>query len=147
VLGDDVFVAADSWLQAVDFGVEAGPAIFIGDRCAFAGHVAVTAALEVRFGEAVLVARNVYVSDHGHAYRDRRRAVLDQGIDSVAPVVIGDGAWLGQNSVICPGVTIGAGAVVAANSVVKDDVPDHCVAAGAPARVVRSFGPAAAAAR
>jgi acetyltransferase-like isoleucine patch superfamily enzyme len=52
-------------------------------------------------------------------------------------VNIEDGSWLGQNVVVLPGVTIGAGAVVAANSVVREDVPPGSVAAGAPARVVR----------
>jgi acetyltransferase-like isoleucine patch superfamily enzyme len=53
------------------------------------------------------------------------------------PVLIKRGAWLGQNVVVCPGVTIGRGAVVGANSVVNQDLPDHCVAAGAPARVLK----------
>jgi acetyltransferase-like isoleucine patch superfamily enzyme len=88
-----------------------------------------------------LLARNVYVSDHVHAFRDLERAVLEQGVDRVEPVEIGDGAWLGQNVVVCPGVSIGRGAVIGANSVVREDVPDYAVAVGAPARVVRYFGP------
>jgi acetyltransferase-like isoleucine patch superfamily enzyme len=71
-----------------------------------------------------------------HAFDDRTRAILDQGITRVAPVEIGDGAWLGQNVVIGPGVRVGRGAVVGANSVVLHDVPDFEVAVGAPARVV-----------
>jgi acetyltransferase-like isoleucine patch superfamily enzyme len=63
--------------------------------------------------------------------------IIDQGIDRVAPVVIEDGAWLGENVVVCPGVTIGRGAVVGANSVVLHDVPARSVAVGAPARVRR----------
>jgi acetyltransferase-like isoleucine patch superfamily enzyme len=85
----------------------------------------------------VLLARGVYVSDHSHAFEDRSLPVLDQGVDRVAPVEIGDGAWLGENVVVCPGVSIGAGAVIGANSVVTRDVPSHAVAVGAPARVVR----------
>ena len=53
--------------------------------------------------------------------------------------MIGDGAWLGQNVVVCPGVTIGRGAVIGANAVVLDDVPDYAVAVGVPASVVRRF--------
>ena len=73
-----------------------------------------------------------------HAFDDRTRAVLDQGITRVGPVEIGDGAWLGQNVVVGPGVRVGKGAVVGANSVVLEDVPDFEVAVGAPARVVVS---------
>ena len=65
--------------------------------------------------------------------------MLAQGVTRVAPVEIGDGAWLGENVVIGPGVRIGRGAVVGANAVVLQSVPDHAVAVGAPARVVRRF--------
>ena len=85
------------------------------------------------------MARNVYVADHMHAFEDGSRGVLDQGINRVAPVEIADGAWLGQNVVVGPGVRIGHGAVIGANAVVLEDVPDFTVAVGAPARVVRSF--------
>jgi acetyltransferase-like isoleucine patch superfamily enzyme len=85
------------------------------------------------------VARGVYVSDHIHAYEDPARAVLEQGIDRVAPVEICDGAWLGENVVVGPGVRIGRGAVIGGNAVVLDDVPDHALAVGVPARVVRRF--------
>ena len=74
-----------------------------------------------------------------HAYDDPKRPVLAQGITRVLPVEIGDGAWLGENVVVGPGVRIGRGAVIGANSVVLEDIPDHAVAVGAPARVVRRF--------
>jgi maltose O-acetyltransferase len=61
------------------------------------------------------------------------------GYTSVAPVVIGDGAYIGAFSIILPGVTIGKRAVVGAGSVVRSDIPAGVVAAGAPARVL---GPA-----
>lgn len=144
-LGDGVFIGAGSWLQTLgDSGMTAeGPRVSIGSRCSFAGACTVSAASSIELGEAVLLARGVYISDHSHAYRDRTRPVIEQGIDEVASVRIGDGAWLGQNVVVTPGVTIGAGAVVGANSVVLSDVPDFSVAVGAPARVVgRSDAPA-----
>jgi acetyltransferase-like isoleucine patch superfamily enzyme len=77
------------------------------------------------------------VADHAHAFEDPTTAVLDQGITKVAPVVIDDGAWLGENVFVGPGVRIGRGAVVGANAVVLRDVPDHGVAVGVPARVIR----------
>jgi acetyltransferase-like isoleucine patch superfamily enzyme len=79
------------------------------------------------------------VADHAHAFADTRRAVLDQGVTKVAPVLIDDGAWLGENVFVGPGVRIGRGAVVGANAVVLQDVPDHAIAVGVPARVIRSF--------
>ena len=59
------------------------------------------------------------------------------------PVIIGDHCWLGMNSVILPGVTLGAHTIVAAGSVVTRSFPDGlCVLAGAPARLVKSLSPA-----
>ena len=135
-IGEDVYVAAGSWLQTL-----AGPGhsgeLVIGDGTSIAGSCVLSAASSVRLGRKVLLARNVYVSDHIHAYDDTQRAVLDQGLARLEPVEIRDGAWLGQNVVVCPGVTIGEGAVVGANSVVLEDVPAHSLAVGAPATVVR----------
>ena len=88
------------------------------------------------------MARGVYIGDHRHAFDDPARAVMDQGLAGVAAVRVGDGAWLGENAVVCPGVTIGAGAVVGANSVVTRDVAPATVVAGSPARVLRELVPA-----
>lgn len=138
-IGDDVFVGGGSWLQVLPSEEAAGVALSIGDGTSIAGNCVLSAASSVRLGRRVLVARGVYVSDHIHAYDDPTRAVLDQGVARVEPVEICDGAWLGQNVVVCPGTRVGRGAVVGANSVVLEDVPDYAVAVGAPARVVRSF--------
>ena len=137
-IGDDVFVGAGSWLQTLDGPGHAG-VLEIGGGSSIAGQCVLSAACSVRLGRKVLFARNVYISDHIHSYDDTTRAVLDQGIARLEPVEIRDGAWLGQNVVVCPGVTIGRGAVVGANAVVLEDVPDHCLAVGAPATVVRRF--------
>jgi acetyltransferase-like isoleucine patch superfamily enzyme len=141
-VGDGVFVGAGSWLQVLD-GPDTGVAIEIGDGTSIAGSCVLSAAVSVRLGRNVLFARNVYVADHGHRFDDLSRPVIAQGIDKIGAVTIEDGAWLGQNVVVCPGVRIGAGAVVGANSVVLDDVPARSVAVGAPARVVRTLDPVA----
>lgn len=137
-IGSDVFVGAGSWLQVLSGDAE-GVAIAIGDGTSIVGSCVLSAARSIRVGRRVLMARNVYIADHMHAFADTGTAVLDQGVDRVAPVEIGDGAWLGQNVVVGPGVRIGRGAVVGANSVALSDVPDFAVAVGAPARVVRTL--------
>lgn len=134
-LGSDVYVGAGSWLQVLGQGN--GIAIEIGDGTSIAGSCVISAAVSVTLGTKVLLARNVYIADHSHGFNAPGAAILDQGIDRLAPVLIGDGAWLGQNVVVGPGVTIGAGAVIGANAVVLEDVPERAVAVGAPARIVR----------
>jgi acetyltransferase-like isoleucine patch superfamily enzyme len=137
-IGSGVFVGSGSWLQVLA-GVDEGIALTIGDRTSIAGQCVVSVAARVELGSDVLLARNVYIADHSHRIDDLEVPIGRQGIADVSPVTICDGAWLGQNVVVCPGVRIGHGAVVGANSVVKHDIPDHAVAVGAPARVVREL--------
>lgn len=137
-VGDDVFIGAGSWLQVL--GDPDGPvAISIGSGTSISGTCVLSAAERITLGNSVLIARNVYIADHMHTYDRPGVPVLAQGITRIAPVEIGEGAWLGQNVVVGPGVRIGPGAVIGANSVVLSDVPAYCVAVGAPARIVRSF--------
>lgn len=115
------------------------PLIKIGNQCSIAGACTITAAQSVTIESKVLMARNVYISDHTHAHDSRKVPILDQGIAGIKPVRICEGAWLGQGVVVCPGVTIGRNSVIGANSVVRHDVPDFCVAVGVPARVIRQI--------
>jgi lipopolysaccharide O-acetyltransferase len=137
-IGADVFIGAGSWLEVVDQPrTSEGPVLSIGDGTSIAGTCVLSAACSIRLGRRVLLARNVYIADHSHAFEDPRRAVLDQGITRKEAVEVCDGAWLGENVFVGPGVRIGVGSVVGANAVVLNDVPDHAVAVGVPARVVR----------
>jgi acetyltransferase-like isoleucine patch superfamily enzyme len=138
-IGSGVFIGSGCWLQVLEHDLQHRPAIVIGDGTSIAGNCVISAARSIRLGRKVLLARNVYISDHSHGFEDRTQAILDQGVTRVAPVEIGDGAWLGQNVVVFPGVRIGQGAVVGANAVVRDDVPDYSVAAGVPATVIRTL--------
>jgi lipopolysaccharide O-acetyltransferase len=137
-VGEGVFIGANSWLQVLKPSSSAATLVIdIQDGVSFAGFCTISAALSVVIESDVLVARNVYISDHIHSFADRTNPIQKQGISHIAPVRICRGAWLGQGVVVCPGVTIGRGAVIGANSVVRHDVPDFSVAAGVPARVIR----------
>ena len=138
-IGDRVFIGAGSWLQTLPDGENNSVAVSIGKGTSVAGACVISAVRSVRLEENVLLARNVYISDHMHKYTDTEIPVMAQGVEKIKPVLIKRGAWLGQNVVVCPGVTIGAGAVIGANSVVIQDVPDFSVAVGAPARVVKTI--------
>lgn len=138
-IGDGVFVGADSWIQTLPDGDNRSIALVIADGTSIAASCVISAMRSVVLEQNVLLARNVYISDHSHKYDDPKIPILEQGQDKIRPVRVRRGAWLGQNVVIMPGVTIGVGAVVGANSVVRIDVPDHCIAVGAPARVVKAI--------
>lgn len=139
-VGSGIYVGAGAWFQTLQDGDGGHGSIAIGDGTSMAGNCTLSSARAIRIGREVSFARGVYVADHAHAYDDCSLPVLAQGLTNIAEVEIGDGAWLGQNVVVLPGVRIGRGAVVSANSVVAGNVPDHTVVAGTPARIVRSFG-------
>lgn len=114
-----------------------GARLTIGDDCGLSGTV-VCAAQSVTIGRRCLFGADVMVTDtdfHPMMPEGRRRAPLAQA--SRAPVVIEDDVFVGARSIILKGVTIGAGAVVGAGSVVTSDIPPRSVAAGVPARVIR----------
>jgi acetyltransferase-like isoleucine patch superfamily enzyme len=137
-IGAEVFLGANCWLQTLPRNART-PRLAIGKGTRISGDCVLSAAEEIVIEPEVLMARNVYIADHRHAFTDRNKAVLKQGIEGIAPVRVKQGAWLGQNVVVLPGVTIGRGSVIGANSVVRADVPDWSVAVGAPAHVVRRF--------
>ncbi|MCA1657588.1 MAG: acyltransferase [Actinobacteria bacterium] len=100
----------------------------------------------VDIGDHCLLAWNVVVMDSYRMSADprRRRQQLllgaEEGGDGyLRPVSIADNVWIGMDACILPGVHVGEGSVVAARAVVVDDVPPYTVAAGNPARVVRSL--------
>ena len=138
-VGDRVFVGEGSWLQTLLDGDNKSVAVSIGSGTSIAGGCVLSAVRSVRLEENVLLARNVYISDHIHKYTRTDGPIMHQGLDKIEPVLIRRGAWLGQNVVVCPGVTIGQNSVVGANSVVVQDIPDFSVAVGAPARVVKTI--------
>lgn len=92
----------------------------------------------VKIGHNVMLAQNIVVSGLNHGYEDvslppsRQKEIRKQ-------IIISDDVWIGANSVITAGVTIGKHVVIGAGSVVTKDVPDFCVAVGNPARVVKKY--------
>jgi maltose O-acetyltransferase len=92
----------------------------------------------ITIGNRVSIAPRVTLvtSSHPNSSRIRSFAPLSEG-----PIVIEDDAWLGAGCVVLPGVRIGRGAVVGANSVVVQDVPPLHIVAGQPARAVRELQP------
>ena len=137
-IGDGVFVGSQSWIQGgVDGYTDPGAHVLtIGDRVSITGSTVISAAMRVTIGAGVLIGQGTHIADHTHA-TGGSTPVRDQGITKPSQVNIGEGAWLGQNVVVLPGVSIGPGAVIGANSIVNRDVPAFTLAVGAPIRLVR----------
>lgn len=107
--------------------------VTIGDRCLIGRYSSIAGHLEVVIEDDVYFGPNVFVTDQNHAVADPHRPIGHQS-QPEEPVRIGAGSWLGTNVVVLPGVTIGRQVAVGANSVVTHDLPDGCVAVGAPAK-------------
>jgi acetyltransferase-like isoleucine patch superfamily enzyme len=92
----------------------------------------------VEIGEHCMLANGCFVSDAAHRYDDPDKPVPWQGFTSKGPTRIGANCWLGAHVVITSGVSVGERCVIGAGSVVTQDIPPFSIAAGAPARVLRS---------
>ncbi len=91
---------------------------------------------KVTIGSDTWIAPNAYIVPTTHAYKRRDITITQQGTYG-GDINIGEDCWIGINVVISPGVTIGKGAVIGANSVVTKDIPEYAIAVGAPAKVIR----------
>ena len=90
----------------------------------------------VKIGDEVLIADRVYISDSTHNSKDLEKSIISQGTSFKAAVVIENGAWIGINACILPGVNIGENAIIGANSVVVKDVEKNSIVSGVPAKKI-----------
>jgi acetyltransferase-like isoleucine patch superfamily enzyme len=118
----------------------AGKELSIGHGSEIGQRSRISITNRCRIGNDVLFSPNVYITDRDHEYRNIDIPVIRQGIrDTNAEVEIGDGSYIGINSVIVGNVTIGKHCVIGANSVVTKSIPDYCVAVGSPAKVIKRY--------
>jgi acetyltransferase-like isoleucine patch superfamily enzyme len=116
------------------------PEITIGNNCSFGEYNHITSTNKIIIGDNLLTGRWVTITDNSHGetdYDTLQQPPLMRLVTSKGPVIIGKGVWIGDKATILPGVTIGDGAVIAANSVVTKDVPAYSVVAGNPAKVIK----------
>ena len=122
---------------AVIEALEPTGTVRIEDGAYIGNFLRLTAVGEVVIGPEAMLSDRVYVSDTNHLYEDVTVPIKRQGLRDGRRVEIARGAWVGVGAVIVGGLRVGENAVVAANAVVREDVPDFCVVAGDPAVVIR----------
>ena len=110
--------------------------VTIGDHSRIGLHSTIIG--PVCIGSHVHLAQGITVTALNHNFADPTQRIDQQGV-STQPVVIGDDVWIGANSVILPGVTIGHHCVVAAGAVVTKDVPDNTLVGGVPAKLIKQI--------
>jgi serine acetyltransferase len=123
-------------------GQELGPAtlLSIGDRCVIGRGTHIVAHQRIDIGDDVFTGPYVYITDQNHGYADPEVPIGRQW-PANSPVSIGAGSWLGAGAIVLPGTRIGRNVVVGAGSVVRGVFGDHCVLAGVPAKVIRTYEP------
>lgn len=132
-VGEGVLFEPNVWITAPGRArVRIGAGTFLNQGVMVASHEM------VEIGEHCMLANGCFVSDASHRYNDPDRPVPWQGFTSKGPTRIGANCWLGAHVVVTSGVSIGERCVVGAGSVVTHDIPPFSIAAGAPARVLRS---------
>jgi acetyltransferase-like isoleucine patch superfamily enzyme len=146
-IGRSVSVYGGLWLEAVENyrGQSFSPRIYIGDRVSFSKDVHITCIEHITIGNDVLFGSRVYVSDHNHGrYAGVQQSHPDEppaerALSPGGQVIIESNVWIGDNVVIVGPTRIGTGVIVAANSVVKGDIPPFIMIAGAPAKTIKKF--------
>ena len=143
-IGDDFVLGNDSRLTAWDCYNDQcfTPEIQIGNNCSIGQQSHITAINRIVIGNNVLTGPKVLITDNAHGEFKAEQldiAPLQRPLFSKGSVIIDDNVWIGEKASIMPGVHIGKGAIIAANSVVTHDVPAYSLAAGVPAKIIKQI--------
>ncbi len=138
-IGDSTFigdyVTLTAWPEAGD---SKNVVIEIGSGCSIGDYNHISAANRIVIGNNLLTGKWVSVIDNSHGLTDfdnLKLPPLERTVSSKGQIIIGNNVWIGDKVTILPGVSIGDGAIIGANSVVSKDVPPYSVVAGVPAQI------------
>lgn len=127
------------------FPISDNATLFFGENFQMNDYVHITAMEKVEIGKNVLLASKIYISDctHGSYSGDSSDSSPEVAPSiralSSKPVMIEDNVWLGEFVSVLPGVTIGRGTIVGANSVVSKSLPSYVIAVGSPAKPIKKY--------
>lgn len=147
IVGDNVEIRGKcSFTFAARFSDR--PQLVIGNNTNIGHSSSITVGKSVEIGDHCLIASDVSIFDSSGHPSDptARMANMPLSPDEVKPIKIGNNVWIGQRSIITPGVTIGDNSIVSAASVVIGDVPPNTIVAGYPARKIGALQPPGSAA-
>jgi lipopolysaccharide O-acetyltransferase len=116
-----------------------------GNNVQINDYVHICAMQNISIGDNVLMASHIYISDNSHGYYKGDENDTSPDIEPIkriyykSPVIIEDNVWIGEGVVVLPGVTLGKGCIIGANSVVSKDIMPHVIAAGSPAKPIKKY--------
>ena len=118
------------------------PKIMLGDNCNIGPQSHITSINRIEIGNNVLTGPRVLITDNAHGESSIQMmniAPIYRPLQSKGPVIIEDNVWIGEGAMIMPNVHIGKGCIIAANSIVTSNIPPYSIAAGIPAKVIKSL--------
>lgn len=118
------------------------PKILLGDNSCIGDFSHITSINLIKIGKNVRMGKDILITDNSHGSLEYSEIELPPNLRllySKGPVIIEDNVWIGGKSTILPGVKIGFGAIIAANSVVTKDVPPYAIVGGNPAKIIKTL--------
>ncbi len=139
-MGDHVRLAAMTTISGRAVGHNI-PQLRIGDNVDISWRTSISVGKSISIGNNVRIAGDCYLAGYpGHPINAKLRALGKPDEDSqVGDIILEDDVWLATGVKVMPGVTIGRGTIVAAGSVVTKNLPRFVLAAGVPAKVIKSI--------
>ena len=118
------------------------PQIRIGNNVSFEDFCHIGCINSITIEDNVMIASKVFISDHSHGeinYQELQKSPRLRKLYTKGSIVIKKNVWIGDNVSVLSNVTIGENSIIGANSVVINDIPSNSIAAGIPAKVIKSF--------
>lgn len=121
------------------YGKTHKPELIIKDNAYIGDFLTILCADKVVIEEDVLMASYITITTENHGMNPESNVTYGKQPLDTKPVYIGKGVWIGEKAIILPGVKIGEKAIIAAGAVITKDVPAFSVAAGNPARIIKTY--------
>ncbi len=137
VMGDNVSIHRQTIIECTGVIRELGEGLTIGNNVGIAQNCFIQVRGFVSIGSNVMFGPNVSIFSENHGF-ERTDVPMIKQTTVRKGVVIEDDVWLGTQSVILDGVTIGKGSIVAAGAIVNVNVPPYSIVAGVPAKIIKS---------
>lgn len=137
ILGDNVSIHRNTIIECTGVIRELGEGLVIGNNVGIAQNCFIQVRGFVSIGSNVMFGPNVSIFSENHGFENTEIPMIKQATIRKG-VVIEDDVWLGTQSVILDGVTIGKGSIVAAGAIVNISVPPYSIVAGVPAKIIKS---------
>lgn len=138
-IGNRTQILAGSRIQLYPELVEEEPHLKIGAGCFFGYRLCILVGADITIGNNVLMASDITIVSENHGINPECELPYMKQKLKVSSVIIGDNCWIGDKTIILPGVNIGEGCVIGGGAVVTKDIPPYSIAVGNPAYVIKMY--------